>query len=109
MPRSKNPFLHGTLEVLLLKTLTLGGRHGYGLARHIEEATGDEVKVEEGSLYPALERMKKRGWVRSERGLSEHGRNAKFFHLTDRGRERLAEQTKEWRRFAKAVGKVLDG
>jgi transcriptional regulator len=108
MPRSKNPFLHGTLELLLLKTLTRGGRHGYGIARQIEEATGDEVKVEEGSLYPALERMEKRGWVRSEWGLSEHGRKARFYRLTDRGRERLEEQSKEWSRFAKAVSKVLE-
>ena len=107
MPRSKNPFLHGTLELLILETLTQGGRHGYGIARQVESMTKGEITVEEGSLYPALSRLEKRGFVRSEWGLSERGRKAKFFRLTERGHEHLAEQIEAWKRFTHAVGQVL--
>lgn len=109
MPRSKspNPLLHGSLEALVLKTLSHGGRHGYGIARWIEETTRQVVRVEEGSLYPALYRMDRRGWVRAEWGLSERGRRAKFYHLTDRGRAQLERQTREWEAFSSAVSKVL--
>ena len=81
--------LHGTLDTLVLKTLTGGRRHGYAIARAIEEATDGVVDVEEGSLYPALYRMERKGWVEAEWGLSELGRRAKFYRLTPKGRRQL--------------------
>ena len=99
--------LHGTLEALILKTLSWGSRHGYGIARWIEEATDEAVVVEEGSLYPALYRMERRGWIEAEWGTSELGRKAKFYRITAKGRRRLASETEEWAKFAAAVSKVL--
>ena len=99
--------LHGTLDTLVLKTLTGGRRHGYGIARAIEEATDAVVDVEEGSLYPALYRMERKGWVEAEWGLSELGRRAKFYRLTQKGRRQLVSQTAEWTRFAAAISRVL--
>jgi transcriptional regulator len=99
--------LHGTLDTLVLKTLTGGRRHGYGIARAIEEATDGVVAVEEGSLYPALYRMDRKGWVEAEWGLSELGRRAKFYRLTQKGRRQLVSQTAEWTRFAAAISRVL--
>jgi transcriptional regulator len=99
--------LHGTLDTLVLKTLTGGRRHGYGIARAIEEATDGVVDVEEGSLYPALYRMERKGWVEAEWGLSELGRRAKFYRLTPKGRRQLVSQTAEWTRFAAAISRVL--
>jgi PadR family transcriptional regulator len=108
-PPSKTPnaLLHGALDALILKTLAGGPRHGYAIARFIEEATGDAVLVEEGSLYPALYRMERRGWLAAEWGTSELGRRAKLYRLTDAGRERLAAETATWRRFSAGVSKVL--
>lgn len=102
-----NALLHGALDALILKTLAWGPRHGYAIARHIEETTGNEVLVEEGSLYPALYRMERRGWLEAEWGTSELGRRAKLYRLTDSGREQLALETATWRRFSTAVSKVL--
>jgi len=99
--------LHGTLDTLVLKTLTGGRRHGYGIARAIEEATDGVVAVEEGSLYPALYRMERKGWVEAEWGLTELGRRAKFYRLTQKGRRQLVSQTAEWTRFAAAISRVL--
>jgi transcriptional regulator len=99
--------LHGTLDALVLKTLTWGVRHGYGIAKWIEDATGNAVVVEEGSLYPALYRMEKRGWIEAEWGTSELGRKAKFYRITPKGRRQLAADTAQWARFATAVSKVL--
>jgi len=99
--------LHGTLDALVLKTLTGGRRHGYAIARAIEETTAEVVAVEEGSLYPALYRMEKKGWIEAEWGLSELGRRAKFYRLTPKGRRHLAAQTAEWSRFAAAISRVL--
>src|SRR6185295_10040687 len=99
--------LHGTLDALVLKTLAGGRRHGYAIARAIEEATDRVVEIEEGSLYTALYRMEKKGWVEAEWGLSELGRRAKFYRLTARGRRHLTAQTAEWARFATAISRVL--
>jgi PadR family transcriptional regulator len=99
--------LHGTLDALILKTLTWGGRHGYGIARWIEETTDEAVVVEEGSLYPALYRMERRGWIEAEWGTSELGRKAKFYRITARGRRQLAADTEQWARFAAGVSKIL--
>src|SRR6266487_4521060 len=99
--------LHGTLDTLVLKTLAVGRRHGYAIARAIEEATDQVIDVEEGSLNPALYRMERKGWIDAEWGVSELGRRAKFYRLTARGRKQLAAQTAEWARFAAAISRVL--
>ena len=107
MSRSEKRLLHGTLDTLILKTLSHGERHGYAIARWIEQETGDQILVEEGSLYPALYRLEKRGLLRSEWGVSELERRAKFYSLTDRGLAQLADETEEWLRFSRAVSSVL--
>jgi PadR family transcriptional regulator len=99
--------LHGTLETLILKTLAGGRRHGYGIARAIEDATQGIVEIEEGSLYPALYRLERKAWVEAEWGTSELGRRAKFYRITARGRKQLAAQTADWARFAAAISRVL--
>lgn len=107
MPRNPADFLPGTLESLVLKTLKRGPMHGYAVARWIEDVTDQALSVEEGSLYPALYRMEKRGWIEAEWGTSELGRRAKFYRLTPTGREQLASDTEAWAAFASAVNKVL--
>lgn len=107
MDRAAVDYLAGTLETLILKTLTHGAMHGYGIARWIEEQTDRTLPVEEGSLYPALYRMEKRGWIDAEWGLSELGRRAKFYRLTRQGRQQVAADAKAWSLFANAVNKVM--
>jgi len=102
-----NELLHGTLETLILKTLAGGRCHGYAIARAIEAATAGVVEIEDGSLYPALYRMERKGWVEAEWGLSELGRRAKFYRITPRGRRQLSAQTAEWARFAGAISQLL--
>ena len=102
-----NALLHGTLDALILKTLTRGPLHGYAIARFIEDASGDAVLVEEGSLYPALYRMEQRGWVDAEWGTSELGRRAKLYRLTPPGRAQLAAELATWRKFSAGVSKIL--
>ena len=104
---STSELLHGTLEALVLKTLSSGRLHGYGIARAIEDATDGVVTVEEGSLYPALYRMEKKGRIEAEWGVSELGRRAKFYRLTREGRETLRVETRAWAEFSAAVSKVL--
>jgi PadR family transcriptional regulator, regulatory protein PadR len=99
--------LHGTLDTLVLKTLSWGPRHGYAIARWIEQITEDALRIEEGSLYPALYRLERRGLIEAEWGLSENNRKVKFYQLTAAGRERLAVETAQWKRFTSAVSKVL--
>jgi PadR family transcriptional regulator, regulatory protein PadR len=99
--------LHGTLDALVLKTLSSGPRHGYAIARWLEDATQNAIQVEEGSLYPALYRMERRGWIEAEWGMSELGRKAKFYKLTPQGRRQLKLETAEWAEFARAVSLVL--
>jgi PadR family transcriptional regulator, regulatory protein PadR len=99
--------LHGTLDTLVLKTLAWGPRHGYAIARWIESMGAEVLKIEEGSLYPALYRLERRGWIEPEWGLSETKRRVKFYHLTDAGRERLQVEAEQWNRFADAVGRIL--
>jgi transcriptional regulator len=103
----KSELLHGTLDALVLKTLVLGPRHGYGIARWIEDTTDAAVVVEEGSLYPALYRLERRGLIDAEWGTSELGRKAKFYRLTPKGRRQLVAETEEWARFAAGVSKIL--
>ena len=99
--------LHGTLDALVLKTLSWGPRHGYAIARWIEQATDDALQVEEGSLYPALYRMERKGWIEAEWGLSESNRKVKLYQLTAAGRARLALELAQWRQFSAAVSKIL--
>jgi len=99
--------LHGTLDALILKTLTWGVRHGYGIARWLEETTAAAVPIEEGSLYPALYRLERRGLIEAEWGTSELGRQAKFYRITAKGRRQLAADTEQWARFSAAVTRVL--
>src|SRR5690242_1328408 len=99
--------LQGTLELLILKTLSWGSMHGYGIASWIESATDDVLRVEEGSLYPALYRMTRKGWIRAEWGTSDNNRRAKYYSLTADGRRQYREQTSGWNRFATAVSRAI--
>ena len=99
--------LQGTLELLVLKTLSWGPMHGYGIASWIESATDDVLRVEEGSLYPALYRMTRKGWIEAEWGLSDNNRRAKYYHLTPEGRRQFSEQSSGWQRFASAVSQAV--
>lgn len=99
--------LHGTLDVLVLKALAWGPRHGYDVASWIRETTGGHLEIEEGALYRSLHRMERRGWLDSEWGRSRNGRRAKFYRLTRAGRRTLTSQTRTWTEFAEAVFAVL--
>jgi len=106
MPVTKDR-LHGTLDALVLKTLTFGPRHGYAIAQWLKDQTRDALQVEEGSLYPALYRMERDGWIEAEWGTSELGRKAKFYNITDAGRRQLRAQTSEFATFIAAVAPLL--
>jgi len=106
-PGSRADLLKGTLDFLILKALTFGPEHGYGIARWLEEASEDLLRIEEGSLYPALYRMEKRGWIRSEWGLSESNRKARYYRLTARGRAQLEAQASGWETLVEAISMVL--
>ncbi len=99
--------LQGTLPLLILSALSRGASHGYAIARWIEETTDDALRVEEGSLYPALHRMAKKGWISSEWGLSENNRRARFYSLTDRGRSQLCDQARGWNRMVDIMKKAF--
>ena len=107
MANTRTDLMQGTLELLILKTLTREHMHGYGIAQRIHEAVDDLLKVEDGSLYPALYRMEERGWIASEWGASENNRRAKFYKLTRAGRQQLAAQSVNWERISQAVTRVL--
>jgi PadR family transcriptional regulator PadR len=100
--------LKGTLDLLILRALSRGAAHGYGVARWIEEATDDALAVGEGTLYPALHRLEERGWIAASWGASETNRRAKYYALTKVGRTRLRAEVEEWRRYATAVFKAID-
>lgn len=99
----------GTLELLILKTLARGAMHGYGIARRIENASGDVLSVEEGSLYPALQRLLRKGWVKAEWGETGLKRRARFYELTRAGRKQLGLEMSAFRRMTKAIENVLGG
>ena len=103
----KTELLHGTLEVMILKTLTWGRMHGFGIGRWIEQQGGNALRIEEGSLYPALYRLERKGWIDAEWGLSEKNRKAKYYRLTPKGRAALKTNMTLWADFAAAVGRVL--
>ena len=100
--------LQGTLDLLILKSLVFGSRHGQGIARAIQSQSEDVFLVEHGSLYVALQRLEEKDWIRAEWGLSENKRKARFYSLTETGREQLAEKTSQWERLTRAVSLILD-
>ena len=107
MTDPKTDLLQGTLDMLILKTLALGPMHGWGMARRIRQMSDDVLQVQQGSLYPAVHRLERQGWIRSSWGVSENNRRAKFYELTEAGRRRLEEETESWERLSSAVSRVL--
>jgi len=103
----KVDLLQGTLDMLVLKALSRGPLHGYAVARWIQQTSDDALQVEEGSLYPALYRMERRGWIISEEGLSENNRKARHYKLTRLGRKQLEAESSNWDRLTEAIGKVM--
>jgi transcriptional regulator len=103
----RSPLLQGTLDLLVLKTLSWGPRHGYAIARWIEQTTDDTLRIEEGSLYPALYRMERRGWIDAAWGKSEIGQRIKIYSLTSKGRAQLRAESAQWQTFTTAVAKVM--
>lgn len=99
--------LQGTLDLLILRTLLLGPAHGHAIAKSIEFNSNDVLQVEQGSLYPALHRLIKRGWISVEDGTSENNRRAKFYRLTAKGRKQLAHETSKWEKFTGAMARIL--
>lgn len=108
MPSADLDLVRGTLDLLILKTLSWGPMHGLAVLRWIESTTGAQLQIEEGALYPALHRMEEKGWLDAEWGYTERGRKAKFYRLTATGRRQLAAQVTRWARYTQVVGLVLD-
>jgi len=108
MADSSLELLQGTLDVLILKSLSWGPAHGYAVAELVRDRSGEELKVEEGALYPALHRLEKRGLLEAEWGVSENNRRAKFYRLTTAGRAHLRAEAQAWKRYAAAVTRVLE-
>ncbi|MDX1646784.1 MAG: PadR family transcriptional regulator [Longimicrobiales bacterium] len=107
MSKDSLELIKGTLDVVILKTLESGARHGYGISRWVRGATGDDLSIDEGALYPALRRLEKRGFVESEWGVSDTGRDAKFYRLTPEGRRELSQSVQHWERYVEAMSRVL--
>jgi transcriptional regulator len=100
--------LQGTLDLLILRTLIFGSQHGQGIARAIQQTSEEELLVEHGALYPALQRLEERGWISARWGTSSNNRKARFYSLTAAGRRQLVTETTRWKRLAAAIGRVLD-
>jgi len=107
MATTKAELLQGTLDLLILKTLTVGSLHGYAIVQRIQQRSNDVLVVEEGSLYPCLYRMEEKGWISAEWGKSDNNRRAKFYSLTRAGRKQLEEETAIWERVCRAITLVL--
>jgi PadR family transcriptional regulator PadR len=105
--RDRIELLQGTLDLLILRTLRLGPTHGHAIAKAIEHGSDDVLQVEQGSLYPALHRLIKRGWITFEDGTSENNRRAKFYRLTAKGRRQLEIETSRWETLARAIARIL--
>ena len=105
--RERVELLQGTLDLLILRSLLLGPRHGHAIAKAIEFNSDDVLQVEQGSLYPALHRLIKRGWISAEQGTSENNRRAKFYRLTAKGRRQLTLETSKWDKLAGAIARIL--
>ena len=108
MDLQKPELLQGTLDLLILKTLALGPRHGYGIAQRIQQVSRDILQVQQGSLYPALHRLEHRGWIKAEWGASENNRRAKFYRLSRAGRKQLEAETSNWKRLVAAIQQILE-
>lgn len=108
MAKTKSDNLQGTLALLVLKSLEQGAMHGWGITLHIQRISNEVLRVEEGSLYPALHRMEQEGWIASEWGLSENHRRARFYRLTAVGRRQLKAERENWQKITQAVAQVLD-
>lgn len=107
MVKAKKDILQGTLVLMVLRTLAQEPMHGYGITLHIQTVSENLLRVEEGSLYPALHRMEQEGWIRAEWGTSKNNRRARYYRLTAAGRKQLVEEEKNWQRLTYAVGRVL--
>jgi PadR family transcriptional regulator PadR len=107
MAKARTDLMQGTLELLILKTLSRDAMHGYGIAQRIHEAADDLLKIEDGSLYPALYRMEERGWITSEWDVSENNRRAKFYKLSKAGRKQLEAESANWERVSQAISRIL--
>lgn len=105
--KDRDELLPGTLDMLILKTLSIGVMHGYGIAQHIRQVSDEVLQVEEGSLYPALYRMEHRGWIKASWALTEQGRRAKYYRLTAAGRRQLAAALEGWKRTSAAMAKIV--
>lgn len=107
MPPEKSDLLQGTLDMLILKIVALGPVHGYGISQRIRQISNEVLQVQQGSLYPALHRLEKRGWLAANWGESENGRQAKFYKLSIKGRKQLAAEESNWARLSDAIGLIL--
>lgn len=105
--RDQIDLLQGTLDMLILRTLSAGPRHGHGIAKSIEQSSEDVLQVEQGSLYPALHRLVKRGWITAEEGVSENNRRAKYYRLTSKGRKQLQVEATKWGKLVRAIAAIL--
>jgi PadR family transcriptional regulator, regulatory protein PadR len=108
MPVPKSDLLQGTLDLIILRTLSLGPMHGWGISLRIQQISEDVLRVNQGSLYPALHRLEQQGWIQAEWGVSENNRQARFYSLTKKGRRQLEDETANWARFAGAVARILE-
>jgi len=106
-PLEKTDLLQGTLDLLILKVVALGPVHGYGIAQRIRQISSSVLQVQQGSLYPALHRLEKRGWLAADWGESDNGRQAKFYRLSAKGRKQLTAEEENWNRLSEAVGLIL--
>jgi PadR family transcriptional regulator len=107
MPLEKSELLQGTLDMLILKIVALGSVHGYGISQRIRQISQDVLQVQQGSLYPALHRLERRGWLEATWGESENGRQAKFYKLSSKGRKQLTKEESNWQRLAEAVTLIM--
>jgi PadR family transcriptional regulator, regulatory protein PadR len=107
MPVEKSDLLQGTLDMLILKIVTLGPIHGYGISQRLRQMSKEVLLVHQGSLYPALHRLEKRGWLAAEWGESDNGRQAKFYRLSAKGKKQLSKEESNWNRLAGAVARIL--
>jgi PadR family transcriptional regulator PadR len=105
---TRSDLLQGTLVLMVLRTLALGPMHGYGIAQRIQQISRDALRVNQGSLYPALLRLEQQGWIASEWGTSENNRRARFYSLTRSGQRQLEAETERWNRFSQAIGRLLE-
>ncbi|SRR6266851_4322803 len=105
--RDRLELLQGTLDLLILRTLILGAQHGQGIARAIQQTSDEELLVEHGALYPALQRLEERRWISAKWGISANNRKARFYSLTSAGRKQLGKETVKWKRLAAAIGRIL--